>query len=419
MGENQMDRRQFLASGAGAALTASWAQGSCLIPREISAAAATETRAGKPGSLRAAVSRHRFGVNYTPSNNWWFCWNDWNVDPIKRDLDAISALAADHLRIMLVWPYFQPNLTWVSGAHLERLSQLLTLMGERGLDALVTVFTGQLSGLYFLPPFNKPDPAFYTDARIWKAQELLIRELSRTMAAHDNIVGFDLGNEINTCWSAKPAVGDAWMAKIFALMNSVCPGRIHVNGVDHNPWFKPATFSALALASNPFPVIHAYPYWAQALRYGGPMDPPSTRLLVALAALVRSYAGDAQKPVWAGEFNTCIESMQQKQQAEWLETAVTSAVESGVSWFTYWDSHDVSRKFAFNSLEYSLGLLTNDGKVKEQGRVFKQLAESYRGKPVKFPTAALPPPPVNQNFDATWKWMLDFLEWKPRQAAML
>jgi hypothetical protein len=209
------------------------------------------------------------------------------------------------------------------------------------------------------------------------------------------------------------------MAKIFALMNSVCPGRIHVNGVDHNPWFKPATFSALALASNPFPVIHAYPYWAQALRYGGPMDPPSTRLLVALAALVRSYAGDAQKPVWAGEFNTCIESMQQKQQAEWLETAVTSAVESGVSWFTYWDSHDVSRKFAFNSLEYSLGLLTNDGKVKEQGRVFKQLAESYRGKPVKFPTAALPPPPVNQNFDATWKWMLDFLEWKPRQAAML
>ena len=36
--------------------------------------------------------RHRFGVNYTPSHNWWFCWNDWNPDPIKRDLDAIAAL---------------------------------------------------------------------------------------------------------------------------------------------------------------------------------------------------------------------------------------------------------------------------------------------------------------------------------------
>ena len=127
------------------------------------------------------------------------------------------------------------------------------------------------------------------------------------------------------------------------------------------------------------------------------MDPPSTRLLVAFAALVRSYACNPQKPVWAGEFNTCIESMPEKQQAEWLETAVTAAVESGVSWFTYWDSHDVNRKFAFNSLEYSLGLLTNDGKVKEQGKVFKQLSEAYRGKPVKFPTTAPPSPPARSH----------------------
>ena len=65
---------------------------------------------------------------------------------------------------------------------------------------------------------------------------------------------------------------------------------------------------------------------------------------------------------------------------------MNSAIESGVSWFSYWDSHDVDRKFAFNSLEYSLGLLTNEGKVKEQGRAFRQLADTYRGKQVKFPT---------------------------------
>jgi hypothetical protein len=34
----------------------------------------------------------------------------------------------------------------VSPVHLERLEELLTRMGERGLDAVVTVFTGQLSG---------------------------------------------------------------------------------------------------------------------------------------------------------------------------------------------------------------------------------------------------------------------------------
>jgi hypothetical protein len=128
---------------------------------------------------------------------------------------------------------------------------------------------------------------------------------------------------------------------------------------------------------------------------------------------VRSYAGDAQKPVWAGEFNTCIETLSEKGQAEWLEKAVTAGIEEGVSWFTYWDSHDVDRKFNFNSLEYSLGLLTNDGRVKEQGRVFKQLAEAHRGNAVAFPKETPAPPPMEQTMDGTWKWLLDYLKWKP------
>ena len=98
-----------------------------------------------------ALDRHRFGVNYTPSKNWWFCWNEWDADPIRRDLDAIAALGADHLRILLIWPYFQPNPRWVSPLHLERLDQLLTLMGERKLDAVVTALTGQLSGWFPAP----------------------------------------------------------------------------------------------------------------------------------------------------------------------------------------------------------------------------------------------------------------------------
>jgi len=91
---------------------------------------------------------------------------------------------------------------------------------------------------------------------------------------------------------------------------------------------------------------------------------------------------------------------------------VHAAIEQGVSWFSYWDSHDVDRKFDFNPLEYTLGLLTNDGKVKPAGQVFKQLAESYRGKPVVFPTAALPPPPSPHTLDNSWRWILDWLGWK-------
>jgi endo-1,4-beta-mannosidase len=413
-----MNRRKFLTSGAGAALTAALASEARESKFALGSLQATPVAAAPLAREPVGnhLTRHRFGVNYTPSHNWWFCWNEWNTDPIKRDLDAIQSLGADHLRLMLIWPYFQPNLTWVSQAHIERLSELLGLMAERNLDALITVFTGQLSGWFFLPPFNRPDPALYTDPELWKSQELFVRELARIMTLHSNVIGFDFGNEMNTCWKAPTAVGDAWMSRMFALMNQAHPQGVHVNGVDHHPWFMPDTFSPHALAAKRFPVIHAYPWWAEALKYGGPMDPPSTHILAAFAALVRSYAGDAQKPVWAGEFNTCIEALPEKGQAEWLDKAVTAGIEGGVSWFTYWDSHDVDRKFEFNSLEYSLGLLTNDGRIKQQGRVFKELAQAYRGKPVNVSSTMPKAPPADQTMDGTWKWLLDNLGWKARQS---
>ncbi len=388
-----MNRRDFLTSSAAA----------------IAAPALANSVVSVPGP---DLNRHRFGVNYTPSRNWWFCWNDWDAGSIARDLDAIAGLGADHLRIMLVWPFFQPNPKSVSGAHLDRLDQLLTLMGERKLDALVTVFTGQLSGWYFLPSFNRLSDGFYTTKLMWEAQELFVRELARVMRPHANVIGFDFGNELNTCWQAPTKDGDAWMARMFALMHEVLPDRLHVNGVDHNPWFKEETFSPQALAAARFPVMHCYPWWTGALKYGGAMDPPSVKLLAAMAALIRSYAGDARKPVWAGEFNTCIEALPEKGQAEWLEKAVTAAIEQGVSWFSYWDSHDVDRKFEFNPLEYTLGLLTNDGRVKEQGRVFKQLAEAYRGKAVTYPAASVPAPPQEQTLAGTWAWINEWLGWK-------
>jgi len=80
-----------------------------------------------------------------------------------------------------------------------------------------------------------------------------------------------------------------------------------------------------------------------------------------------------------------------------------------VSWFSYWDSHDVDRKFAFNPLEYSLGLMTNDGRVKEQGHVFKELAAAYRGKAVVFPKWGALEPPEKRTADATWRWLLDWM----------
>jgi hypothetical protein len=363
-------------------------------------------------TLPQLLLRHRFGVNYVPSRSWYYCYNDWDPDSICRDLDAVTALGADHVRVMVIWPWFQPNPTTLSKRHLDHLDQILDIAAERGLDVLVTLFTGWLSGYHFNPPFLENEP-FYTSPGWAKIQDLFLDGVAERLREHKNFMGFDIGNEINCNWQATSEDGDAWMQRILGRMQTLCPNRVHVNGVDHAPWFTRNTFSPQALVAQQMIVpIHCWSFWTQAGKYGQPMDDPYTRLAAGMAALARSYGQSPQKPVWVEEFGVCAEEMPEKDIPLWLEKAVSSAMEQGVSWFTWWASHDVDRRFQFHPFEYGLGLLTTENRLKQQGAIFKQIADAFRGKQVIIPATPLPPPPLERNEQNTWRWLLDWMDWK-------
>ncbi len=378
----------------------------------LAATAAVTGTALLPNASRAGGNNrfltHRFGLNYVPSKNWYYIWNDWQPSVIARDFDAIAGLGADHIRIMVVWPWFQPNPKIVSSAHLDRLDELMRLAAERRLDVLVTVFTGWLSGYAFRPPYLDTEP-FYTSPK-WRAvQDTFLTALSARLTRHGNFLGYDIGNEINDCWQTPNlGEGNAWMASIFKQMHDQAPGRIHINGVDNQPWFRETTFSPQALtAQQEIVALHCWSYWTGAKAYGGTLDIPYTHLSAAMTALARAYANDAQKPVWVEEFGACNAEMPAADVPVWMEKAVTASIAGGVSWMTWWASHDVERRFDFNAFEYDLGLLTTDNQVKAPGAMFKRLAEAHRGKAVVFPKTTLPPPPQTRTPDATWAWMLD------------
>jgi hypothetical protein len=366
--------------------------------------------AGAAGTAKVdALLRHRFGVDYVPSRNWYFCYNDWEPSAIARDFDRIAEIGADHLRVMMIWPWFQPNPACVSSAHLDRLDQLMELARERKLDVLPTLYTGWLSGFHFNPTYLEKEP-FFTSPKWARVQEFYLEEVSKRMRQHSNFLGYDIGNELNVNWQCAPAQGDAWMERIFKRMHSLCPGRIHVNGVDHNPWFSVNTFSPQALvAQQGIVALHCWPYWTGAGKHGKHLDAPYTRVGAGMAVLARSYGKSPQKPMWLQEFGACAEEMPEADVPKWLELAVSAAIGEGVSWFTWWASHDVDRRFEFHPFEYGLGLMTVDNRIKEQGRMFKRLAEAHRGKAVNIPAKPLPPPPAERTQEATWSWLLEWM----------
>ena len=240
-----------------------------------------------------SIHEHRFGVNYVPARDWWYCWNDFDADDIRADLDAVAGLAADHIRMMLLWPYFQPNPGWVSPAHLRRLATVMEIAAERELDVCPTLFNGHLTGQQYRPGFGDHGN-FYTSEAFWAAQELYLREVGQVLACHGNVLAVDLGNEMNCCWRAQdPAQGDTWMQKATAVLQPLLPGVPIVNGVDHQPWFFPATFTPQALARTQEIVpLHTWIEFTEATRRSRPLEPACLQLAPMMVRLARSFAGD-------------------------------------------------------------------------------------------------------------------------------
>ena len=95
----------------------------------------------------------RFGVNYIPSKNWLHNWIDFDETSVKKDLEMIKSIGLDHIRAHLIWPYFQVNPTAMSATAMRNLERFVKICEEEGLDFCLSLFTGWMSGFYFIPSF--------------------------------------------------------------------------------------------------------------------------------------------------------------------------------------------------------------------------------------------------------------------------
>jgi endo-1,4-beta-mannosidase len=363
----------------------------------------------------------RFGVNYTPTRSWWFCWNDFDAGAIARDLDAIASIGADHIRTMLIWPFFQPNPTCVSEVHLDRLDRLMRLAAERSLDVCVSVFTGWLSGYAFKPAYQRDDTFYDLNDETTAPQHLFMDSVCECLRPHDNVIGIDLGNEMSCSWStADLAVGDRWHRHMLDRVNGLLPGGIHGNGLGHSPWFEPTVFSPRTLAETQDLIpLHCWTLFTGALeRSGGDISHPRcVRLLESMAAFARAHAGDPRKPVWIQEFGMSEEWTDAERIPEFLRESVMAAIRSGVNWFTWWCSHDIDPRYQFHPMEYSMGLIERDQTVKPYGRVFRELAKEYGcRRAVDTPASDLPRPPPLPETESTWAWLDRWMESHPEGA---
>lgn len=346
-----------------------------------------------PRTTRVPSGAPRFGANYTPSQGWFHHWLDFDIDAVRADLDAIAALGLDHIRVFPIWPYFQPNRTLIRPRAVEQLVALADAAAERELDVNVDGLQGHLSSFDFLPAWTQTwhRRNIFTDPDVVEGEIAYLRTLAAALADRPNFIGMTIGNEVNQ-FSAGPhpdpdritqdQAGE-WLRRVLAACEEGAPGKLHLHAEYDAAWyqddqpFTPAQAARLGGAT----AVHSWVFNGTAQRYGreGVATAQHAAYMIELS---KAWADDPRRPVWLQEVGAPAPLIPAEHAAAFTEATVEAALDCADVWgVTWWCSHDVSRSLAdFPELEYSLGLLTNDGRVKPGGEVLARLAKEWRGR---------------------------------------
>lgn len=324
----------------------------------------------------------RYGVNYVPSKDWFYSWENVDLSSADADFHAIREIGLDHIRLHLRWDLFQPNAAFVSGRLLASLSGLLDKAYKYGLGVQVAALDGWMSGFWFLPAFIG-NRSILTDEDVIRAEEYFLAELARAVSDHPALMGVDIGNEINMFATRMPFTteeGDRWLRRMLARLDELFPGKTNVAGVDHQPWFADAQFSRRALAeTGGMTSLHTWIGFTGALDYG--IDSEECLGLQAFnIELADAYAADPARKVWVQEYGITDEWTDPENFERYIRRSMLAAARCDSLWgFTWWCSHDIDRRFRdFQPLEYGLGLLDGNNRPKPTAAYLTKCIEDMK-----------------------------------------
>jgi endo-1,4-beta-mannosidase len=230
----------------------------------------------------------------------------------RRHFGRAAGAGFDSVRVFLPWEDAQPTAGTVDPAVLGHLVDVADAAGEAGVELIVTLFTGHMSGVNWIPSWatgaGSRDPRFrviaggrvqpdesglrnwYTDPEVTAAQERLAGAAARALAGHPAIWAWDLGNENSNC-TVPPdrPTGEAWLERMAGAIRAADAGRpvtigTHMEDLEEDRGIGPAE----AARHCDFVCMHGYPIYA-----GWAEGPTDHHLLPFLAQVTRWLSGGA------------------------------------------------------------------------------------------------------------------------------
>lgn len=368
-----------------------------------------------------ATGRFQIGANYWASHAGTHMWSEWREETVAEDFARLSAGGLQVLRVFPLWSDFQPihamrqahgqivefrhgetalaedpaGQCGVSGVMLERFETLCDLAEKNGLQLIVGLITGWMSGRLFAPPAleslnHLTDPA----SILWQVR--FVRTLVGRMRDHSAIRAWDLGNECNCLAPATRDQAWLWTATISDAIRAADPFRPVISGMHSltvdstQPWsIRDQGELTDILTTHPYPLFTAH-------CNREPMT--NIRPLLHGTAETCLYADLSGKSAFVEETGNfgpafCDEELG----ADIVRAQLFSLWAHDCRGLLWWCAHEQTHldkpPYDWISMERELGLLRTGGAAKPVFQAMARAVEDIRG----LPFATLP----SRRIDAT------------------
>lgn len=212
-----------------------------------------------------------------------------HYDPgiVRRDFLRIARAGMDTVRIFLLWEHLQPAPSTLHAPTLAHVVDAADAAADVGLDLIVTLFTGHMSGANFIPSWatggNDGDSRFrvvtegavqaqrqtlrnwYADPEIVDAQVLLAGGVAAALAGHPAVWAWDLGNENSNCTVPPDGrTASEWLERTTSVIRAADPGTLitvgtHMEDLEQERRLGPAEAARWC----DFVCMHGYPIYAE------------------------------------------------------------------------------------------------------------------------------------------------------------
>ena len=352
------------------------------------------------------------GCNYWASHTGAEMWRDWNEDEVRADLEALSQNGVTCLRVFPNWRDFQPvtplytqrgalceyrmedgappeNKSYLDPVMLARFHRLCAIAADCGIQLIVGLLTGWMSGRLFIP-VALHGRNLYTDPTALLFEQLFLRGFIAEMKGEPAIYAWDLGNECNCMSDAESReAAYSWSLTVSSVIRAVDPSRIVISGMHsltpEGVWCIGDQADACDMLTT-----HPYPYWVP---HAGKDRIASFRTLLHATAETRYYASVGDKPCLVEEIGTMGPAVcDDEVAAGFMHVNLFSYWAHGSPGLLWWCAHDqdmlATAPYRWNMCERELGMMASGRAQKPVLLAMKQFSEFLKTAP-KLPQAAV------------------------------